>query len=145
MGTGRQFAHTALTVADMDRSIAFYQELGFTQAWTRELADAEVATLFGLARVQVKVAYLVLGANALELYQFAEQGGRDMAAVMRPFDRGVMHISVLVSGLDELYATLAAQGHQPYSAPVSLSGGVRAVMVRDPDGVAVELFEAAAG
>jgi lactoylglutathione lyase len=139
----RQFAHTALTVADLDTSIAFYASLGFQHQWTHELSGRDLAQLFGLVRARARTAYLVLGANGLELYQFIEPVGRDMAKVMRPCDRGIMHISVQVPNLDVLFALLSASGYETYSDPVLLQSGARAMMVRDPDGIAVELFQAA--
>lgn len=145
MNTSRhRFAHTALTVADLDTSVAFYASLGFQQQWMRELASPELAKLFGLTRARARVAYLTLGPNALEVYQFVEPSGRDMGKVMRPCDRGISHISVLVDDLDAAYATLTESGYDAYSRPVAIGGSARAVLFRDPDGIAVELFEAGA-
>ena len=86
--------------------------------------------------------YLTLGPNALEIYQFFEPAGRDTARVSRPSDRGIMHISIVVENVDEAHAMLVSNGYQAYSSPVTLASGVKAVMVRDPDGIAVELFQA---
>jgi len=139
-----RFAHTALTVSDLDTTVAFYLSLGFQKQWMHEMASPEVAKLFGLTRARARVAYLTMGSNALEIYQFFEPVGRDMGRVMRPVDRGISHISVLVEDLDAVYAMLTENGYEANSSPVAISPTARAVVFRDPDGIAVELFEAKA-
>jgi catechol 2,3-dioxygenase-like lactoylglutathione lyase family enzyme len=144
-GKATELGHTGICVSDLETSLEFYRGLGFELRWQSELQGADVAKLLGLARAKLRICSLVLGPNAIELFQFAEPQGRDLAKVMRQCDRAITHIGLTVTGLDEIYSHLVRTGYDAFSEPVALPGGARAVFLRDPDGIPIELFEPAQG
>jgi len=136
--------HVALRVADIDRSIRFWQES----------LDARVAVLpvvrsggyfdqlFGPG-VQVKIAHLVFDAGSIELFEFVEP--------RRPVPRGSqtedgqLHFGVVVDDAAAALARVEAAGGRRLM-PVSHMGGLedapRFCYCTDHEGHVFELLEA---
>jgi lactoylglutathione lyase len=122
------FVHTCIRVRDVDRSVAFYERLGF-----------EVR-----GRLNFESAYNVYlglpgGGDVLEL---TVNVGRE-----EPYDlgEGYNHIALTVPELDGLLSTLAQQGIAPEKAPYAPGGRTeyRICFVADPDGYRIELIDGA--
>ena len=123
-----ELIHTCYRVTDPDRSIAFYEALGFQKR--RELPIREEAVNYFLG---------VPGTRGPELeltYNFeTPSGGYDVGT-------GYGHIAVTVDDLDTTLAELAAKGIEPERPPYTVRDrGSRICFVRDPDGYRVELIE----
>ena len=79
--------HVGLSVADLERSIAFYRDLlGLPVRERDQMSGSEVEAVTGVVGSRVLIAELGVGASqTLELLQY---GGPDGPAVdRRPFDR----------------------------------------------------------
>ena len=132
------YAHVRLTVTDLARSRAFYDEVfGFPVAYELP-ADADEDTRAALAFLYGGVIYAVPGGGLLGLRPVAPEGDR--------FDEdrvGLDHLSFAVEGIGELQDAVAVLD----GAGVA-HGGVKDVGVasilefRDPDGIALELIAA---
>jgi lactoylglutathione lyase len=125
-----EFVHTCYRVTDPERSVAFYEALGFEKR--RELPIREEAVNYFLG---------VPGQDGPELeltYNFeTPEGGYELGT-------GYGHIALTVEDLDVTLARLAAQGIEPERAPYTVrEGGSRICFVRDPDSYRVELIERA--
>jgi catechol 2,3-dioxygenase-like lactoylglutathione lyase family enzyme len=126
--------HSAISVSDAERSIAFYGLLGLQQTARQTNAGPAQDHLDGLSNVDVEVVALAApGAPPphLELLCYKHPRGRDGGT------RGRHDIAdtTLVFAADDLKGradTLKAAGF-------SASPGERSVFVRDPDGHGVEL------
>lgn len=103
---------------DLDRSVTFYEKLGFTKAFANDRGCLMVA---GSARLFVFVA---------------KQGAT--APPQRAFDLsnppGIDHVSFLVDDVDRTHEEIRARGVEFESAPADQPWGARAAMLRDPDG-----------
>jgi glyoxylase I family protein len=129
----RGLQHVDLCVSDVERSLAFYNELlgplGLTE-------DIRVATYRGTE----EVVYLRLGEQDLGLRP--ADGGE-----YSYYDVGVEHIAFEVDTREEVDAAferaqaLGAQVHFPPEEDRNLSG-YYALFVFDPDGIRVEVFTA---
>lgn len=142
----RDVHHVGVTVADLDRAIAFWQALlGTTARHRRVLEGAGVDTLVGYDGVRIDSCWLDLpGGVALELLCYLD---RDEA----PYDPGTahpgnVHVCLRVADADAARAHAVACGARAVSdAPIEVAAGPRAgtriAYVRDPDGVTVELVQ----
>jgi lactoylglutathione lyase len=123
-----KYVHTCIRARDIDRSVAFYEQLGFEHR----------------GRLNFETAYNVyLGlpgdGDVLEL---TVNVGRD-----EPYELGdgYNHMALVVDDLDGLLEQLAANGIEPEKPPYAPGGReeYRICFVADPDGYRIELIDGA--
>jgi catechol 2,3-dioxygenase-like lactoylglutathione lyase family enzyme len=138
--------HTSFTVADLDRSLAFFRDrLGLEVVYTREVREAYFGSIVGLPGCAVRAALLRLPGSAhhVELFQYLTPPGK--AHAPRPCDPGSCHLSLLVDDLPGLYERLRADGVAFVSEPVRVDAGPNrdgyGVYLHDPNGILLELFQ----
>ncbi|CAB4938801.1 unannotated protein [freshwater metagenome] len=122
-----ELIHTCYRITDIDRSVAFYQALGFEELSRMQIRDEAVNIFMGLpgdgARLELTYNF---GVDAYEI------------------GTGYGHIAITASDLDATLAALGEQGIEPERAPYTVrEGGSRICFVRDPDGYRIELIERA--
>jgi lactoylglutathione lyase len=122
-----ELLHTCYRITDIDRSVAFYEALGFEDRRRMPIRDEAINVFMGLAGDE----------DRLELtYNF----GVDSYDI----GTGYGHIAVSVDDIDETLERLKEQGIEPERAPYRVrEGGSRICFVRDPDQYRVELIERA--
>ena len=123
-----ELIHTCYRVSEPERSVAFYEALGFEKR--RELPIREEAVNYFLG---------IPGHESPELeltYNFeTPEGGYELGT-------GYGHIALTVDDLDAALAALAEKDIEPERPPYTVrEGGSRICFVRDPDGYRVELIE----
>lgn len=138
--------HVSVTVADLERSLAFYHDLlGIPVFGTGVEESPSVAAVTGAAGARFRYADLNLGSGQiLEILQYLSPKGTPHRPSV--YDPGSGHLAVRVDDLDATLTRLGEAGIHPRSKPAVLSepewwAGARVVYVTDPDGVAVELVE----
>jgi len=148
-----QVAFVGVTVADMDRSIAFYTGvLGFEVESDVELDGPAYERLTGVFGVRLRVVRLQLGRESLELTQYLAPEGRPVPIDSRSNDRWFQHVAIVVRDLDAAYRVLrehrvrfASTGPQVLPASNPDAGGIRAFYFKDPDGHVLEIIWYPAG
>ena len=142
-----RLGHTGLTVADMERSLAFYAGiLGFDVLQRRVIDQPWLAQLIGMdAAVVDAVDLAVPGTDqVLQLFRFSVPSTEPVSPSMSA--PGSVHIAFIVHGMADLLGRLAEGGVAWLAPPVVITSGANAggslVCVRDPDGVVVEFYEA---
>jgi lactoylglutathione lyase len=121
------FLHTCYRIGDIDRSVAFYEKLDFTEIGRMPIGDEAINVFMGLDD----------GVPILELTYNHGVDSYDLGS-------GYNHIALAVSDLDGTLAALADQGIEPEKPPYRPGGrttGSRIAFVRDPDGYRIELVE----
>ncbi len=120
-----ELIHTCYRITDPDRSVAFYEALGFEKRRELPIRDEAVNIFMGLPG----------DGERLELtYNF----GVDSYELGTAYG----HIALTVDDLDGTLEQLAEQGIEPERPPYTVrEGGSRLCFVRDPDGYRVELIE----
>jgi lactoylglutathione lyase len=145
--------HTGLTVGDLDRSIAFYRDLLGLELVTRwESSQPYLRTVVGFPEAELRIALLRvpamdggLSGHHLELLEYRQpRGTRGDPATCNP---GNAHVAFVVSDLDATYRHLSARGVHFKSPPVEITHGrnkgAKAVYLRDPDDITIELVQPA--
>lgn len=133
-----------LTVADLDRTEAFYRDaLGFQPVERTERTDAATQRLRGVASASRSLT-MQLGQERVEFTQFRD-AGRPYPADSQSPDLWFQHFAIVVSDMDAAYARLQTVPFRPISVggPQTLpeeDGHVRAFKFRDPDGHPLELI-----
>jgi catechol 2,3-dioxygenase-like lactoylglutathione lyase family enzyme len=130
-----------MTVADADRSIAFYSRvLGFEKVSDVEVWGREFEQLQGVFGLRMRVVRMRLGDESIELTEYLTPKGRAMPPDSRGNDRWFQHVAIIVSDMDRAYARLREHRVQHASpAPQRLpdwnpkAAGIRAFYFRDPD------------
>ena len=108
-----------ICTTDVERSVAFYQRLGFSEAYRNDRG-------------------VLVAAGAAHLFIFATRQsdpppvGRELGLFGNPL--GIDHISFAVANVDAMYATLQAAGVALGGPPEDQSWGARMVGLKDPDG-----------
>ena len=108
---GGAWRHAALSVRDMERSLAFYRDvLGFTVAWDLDHAAGPVVDrIVGLEDVDVRIVLLAGYGAQLELFQYYRPRGEDRGP-RRQCDFGLTHICLFVDDPRAEYDRLAEMG-----------------------------------
>jgi lactoylglutathione lyase len=122
-----ELIHTCYRITDPERSVAFYEALGFEKRRELPIRDEAINIFMGLPG----------DGDRLELtYNFeVPDGGYELGT-------GYGHVALTVEDLDATLARLARTGIEPERPPYQVrEGGSRLCFVRDPDGYRVELIE----
>jgi len=148
----KEVHHIGVTVADLDRSLAFYRALtGGEPLLVSPMRGGTVARHMGLDTddLGLRFAMVQLGNTILELIEYERPESNRPARVAT--DVGFIHIAFEVADLDAVHRRLAESG-VPFVAPphtfTSADGapdviGATFAYFHDPDGVQLEVFQAA--
>lgn len=117
--------HTCYRIGDIDRSVAFYEKLGFEELSRMPIRDEAINVFMGLPG----------DGPRLELtYNFGVDG-YDLGT-------GYNHIAITVDDMEGTLARLKELGIEPEKPPYTVrEGGSLLCFVRDPDGYRIELIE----
>jgi catechol 2,3-dioxygenase-like lactoylglutathione lyase family enzyme len=141
-------AAAGFTVADMDRSLAFFTDvLDFEIVWDREVSGEMYERLLGVFPARMRVVRLRLGTEEVELTEYITPRGRPVPVDMKSNDLSFQHIAIVVSDMDQAYAKLrAVRIPHVSSAPQRLpewnrnAAGIEAFYFRDPDDHVLEII-----
>jgi lactoylglutathione lyase len=120
--------HTCYRIFEIDRSVAFYEALGFEEKGRIAIREEAINVFMGLPDDGAE--------PRLELtYNFGQDEAYDVGT-------GYGHIAITTADLDSALSALSDQGIEPERPPYTIrDGGSRLCFVRDPDGYRVELIE----
>ena len=120
--------HTCYRILEIDRSVAFYEALGFKEIRRLPIRDEAVNVFMNLPEdgdePRLELTYNI---GRTEPYEIGT---------------GYGHIAITTPQLDDTLAQLSRQGIEPERPPYTVrAGGNRICFVRDPDGYRIELVE----
>ena len=139
--------HTALSVVDMDKSLAFYRDIiGFEVVRTLQCGpETLLGEVVGMQGCSAKIAHLKLGGTMLELFQYTDPCGRAMPADSKQADKGWIHMGFTSDDVRGDAERLKAAGIELVSEPVEFRPDVWIVYLRGPDGEVCELRQTPPG
>jgi lactoylglutathione lyase len=119
--------HTCYRITDVDRSVEFYETLGFEEVGRIPIRDEAINVFMNMPgdgdMPRLELTYN-LGVDSYEL------------------GTGYGHVAVTVENIHATLERLAEQGIEPEKPPYTVrEGGSLLCFVRDPDGYRVELIE----
>lgn len=121
--------HTCYRIGEIDRSVAFYEALGFEETGRMPIGDEAINVFMNLP-----------GDGESPRLELTFNFGVDSYEI----GTGYGHIAITTADLDGALAALAEKGIEPEKPPYSVrEGGSRLCFVRDPDGYRIELIERA--
>ncbi len=119
--------HTCYRIGDIDRSVAFYEALGFKEVGRIPIGEEAVNVFMNQS-----------GDGDMPRLELTHNFGVDSYEI----GSGYGHIAITASDLDDTLARLAEQGIEPEKPPYSVrEGGSRLCFVKDPDGYRIEIIE----
>jgi catechol 2,3-dioxygenase-like lactoylglutathione lyase family enzyme len=154
--------HVAFAVSDLERSLHFYRDLLGLEFILRRIWDEEyVRQMVGIPDAVLDIALLKLpgrqgspldengrlapgkGDVMLELIEYRQPRGQ--AVDSQAPTPGNAHLGLLVDDMDALCGRLKEAGVEFVSEPLTVAAGPnkgrKAVYLRDPDGIIVQLMQ----
>lgn len=140
--------HVGLTVSDLDRSLAFYELMfGVKPRFIVDGEGEQLSKALGVKNAKLRFAFLDFGNSVVELLTY--DNPRVDKYEGRNCDVGASHVCVHVDDIWSAYEDLRKKGAEFFAEPFHIDDGPLAgcsfVYFRDPDGITLELFQAAAG
>jgi lactoylglutathione lyase len=121
------FLHTCYRIGEIDRSVDFYEKLGFEVAGKMPIGDEAINVFMAMPGEDMPRLELTYN-HGVESYEHGS---------------GYNHIALAVDDLDGTLERLAGEGIEPEKPPYRPGGrteGHRIAFVRDPDGYRIELI-----
>jgi lactoylglutathione lyase len=122
--------HTCYRIGEIERSIAFYEALGFEEVGRIPIGEEAVNVFMNMP-----------GDGDMPKLELTYNFGVDSYEI----GTGYGHIAITAEDLDGTLTSLAEKGIEPEKPPYTVrEGGSRICFVRDPDGYRIELIEKSA-
>jgi lactoylglutathione lyase len=119
--------HTCYRITDVDRSVEFYEALGFEEIGRIPIRDEAINVFMNMP-----------GDGDMPRLELTYNFGVDSYEI----GTGYGHIALSVEDIDGTLERLAKVGIEPEKPPYTVrEGGSRLCFVRDPDGYRIELIE----
>jgi lactoylglutathione lyase len=123
--------HTCYRITDIERSVAFYQALGFEERRRAPIRDEAINVFMSLPDDGPEPRLELTCNFGVDSYEIGT---------------GYGHIAISTEDMDGALERLGAQGIEPERPPYTIrEGGPRLCFVRDPDGYRIEILERRAG
>jgi len=135
--------HTAISVSDLDRSLAFYCDLLGAEvcaefAW--QPGEDVIDRILGLEDSSARTVMLRFGNVHIELFEYHTPTPERQQMDRPVCNHGYTHIALEVKDIESEYRRLKAAGMVFHCEP-QFMGDLAATYGRDPDGNVVELQE----
>ena len=137
--------HTGITVANLERSLAFWRDvLGFQLSHRAHHTGDLAGEVTGVSGAEISIAVLKGYGHKIELLEYLAPPDRKRVD-LRPCDIGSVHVAFTVDNFDAVLSAVAASGWRTAGKPQTLktgpNAGKRVVYVRDPDGTTIEFMQ----
>lgn len=135
--------HTGFTVADLDRSSAFFRDVfGFTVTTPIRHSGTTIERMTGIVGAELEVAFATGGGHTIEMICYVAPIVPP-APEKLPCEPGFAHVAFLVQDIDACISAIEAAGYQAFSPPQTVLSGPRKggknVYIRGPEGIFIEL------
>jgi glyoxylase I family protein len=135
--------HCNVNVTDLDRSLPFYEMLGFKVIvdFREGMSSPELAKALGLSEATLRGVHLSADGDKnktrIDLVEFQEP-----KTYPHLHHLGINRVSIRTTNLQEMYKNLKSKGVTFISEPVTLPGtNFTFVCFKDPDGTVLQFVE----
>ena len=145
-GDHLRFHHVGITVADRDRSVAFWSCVLETEPlWVQLLDGSYLGGITGYQGIHIKAAMLPMpGGGRLEILEYLlddRAANSDATANV-----GNVHICLQADGIEASVTRAVAAGARrvgsgPMRVTIGPNAGARVCYLRDPDGITLEFIQ----
>lgn len=146
----RSVHHIGIPVSNLDRSLEFYKNFaGGEVQFTEPMWGEGLSRGAKVSNAKLRFSFLEIGNTILELIEYEQPKGEPYK--QQNNDVGAIHIAFEVDDIQELYQTLQDKGVEFNAPPYTFTEddgaphvvGATFAYLRDPDGIQLEIFEAA--
>lgn len=138
--------HAGFTVADLDRSVAWYTELlGNGPLMRKRSADEYMGRMIGYPDCEIEYAYFKMPGTTtmLELIEYTSPASAKVDTETSNLGNG--HICLLVDDLHAEFERLSPTVEFRSDGPVEITAGANkggwGVYCRDPDGITIQMMQ----
>jgi catechol 2,3-dioxygenase-like lactoylglutathione lyase family enzyme len=137
--------HTGFTVANLERSLAFWRDvLGFELSHRAHHSGDLASEVTGVPGAEISIAVLKGFGHKIELLEYDAPSDRKHVD-LQPCDVGSVHVALTVDNLDAVLSAISASSWKAAGKPQTLktgpNAGKRVVYVRHPDGTTIEFMQ----
>jgi catechol 2,3-dioxygenase-like lactoylglutathione lyase family enzyme len=134
------FSDVAMTVRDIDRSLKFYEALGFEISGSRAIRAGVAKVLEIKGPFTARMAYIRRNGFVLELVEFTEPTVSRAPTSGLAQGLGLGHIGIRVDNVDRVAKIIEANGGKVLRETRLTGEGRDLLFCTDPDGTRVELI-----
>lgn len=137
------FHHVGISVADLERAIAFYRDVfGMEQACgILAIANEKNERIMALPKPAGRMTVVAKGSLVLELFEFSHPRPATKDPDYSVADHGLTHFGFWVDDIEGTYEHMRQAGVRFHSPVLQFEGGIKAAYGRDCDGNVFELLE----
>ena len=137
----KRMDHTAISVKDMEKAIAFYRDvIGMEKVFDRTF-DAPLAKLIGVEGTEARVVHMKMGEAMVELFDYKHPKGREPRPDHQQSDFGLTHIGFMVEDFQATLQHLIDNGVELLGEPVEFRPGVFVAYFRGVENEVCEIKE----
>jgi catechol 2,3-dioxygenase-like lactoylglutathione lyase family enzyme len=140
--------HIAVNATDLNRSVEFYEKLGFTRIADRTVRNEAVRDAFAVPSANLRFVHLRLGddehATLLDVVQWYEPDTAPGPGALPQHQVGITRFAVLTDDTQADYDRLVADGVAFLTRPTTVQtpqGGWKVALAQDPDGTVIQITE----
>ena len=145
---GNHVARFVLLVDDLDKEIDFFTKvLDFELLTTQEFSGPDLAALYAVPNLHIKVGLLQLGNQRVTLAKYVDSPGKSYPEATRGHDLWFQHLAIVVRDMKAAHERLVQAGVKGTSPhPITIpetnhaAAGVKAYYFRDPENHPLELI-----
>src|SRR5436190_19462419 len=137
--------HTGITVANLERSLAFWRDvLGFEFSHRAHQTGELASEITGVPGAEISLAVLRAPGHKIELLEYLAPPERRRGD-LKPCDVGSVHVALTVDDLDAVLSSIAASGwtmaDEPQTLKTGPKAGKRVDYGPDPEGTTTEFMQ----
>ena len=139
--------HCNVNCTDLDRSLAFYEMLGFKVVldFKDGMSSEAMAKAFGMSQAKIRGVHLALGNNStaprIDLVEF-QAPNTEGKPYPHLYHTGIARICLRTNNIHQVYKNLLSKSVNFFSEPQTMPGtSVTIACFTDPDGTVLELLE----
>ena len=137
----KRMDHAAISVKDMEKAIAFYQDvIGMEKVFDRTF-DAPLAKLIGVEGTEARVVHMKMEEAMVELFDYKHPKGREPRPDHQQSDFGLTHIGFMVEDFQATLQHLIDNGVELLGEPVEFRPGVFVAYFRGVENEVCEIKE----